>query len=450
MDMLLDYFKSVILLSIPHALIHIWLTFEIWGLKPKLHIRKLVLFAVLNSLIVDLDLAHVSAAVHAINSTCLSFIVMYFVFRNFGINKILIVFLSLLALLLFVELLCTPFLRLVYGPPEDMINYHTLQQLSGYAAVGFMLICLFRYLEKRNFSFFHRLYQYLVSIKQTRTREILLLTLFQTILLGLLFFIGLEHKQRYTITTFNILIYALVLLTFGAFFYTIRLLLSIREEAVRQTQDVYVEEISKMFTTIRGQRHDFLNHVQVMSSMLKMNKLEQLKSYMEDIVKEVHAVTAIISHSSPAVAAFIQTKSEMAITRSIAFTYEIPNNLDIESSLKSIDLVKIMGNLVDNAFEESDNLSSEQRRVHLTIRVVEDKLEIEVRNQGRLLSELDKQMIILPGYTTKKAGHSGLGLAIVHERVQFYKGFLHIESSSEKGTTILVALPRRYAASAQS
>jgi sensor histidine kinase regulating citrate/malate metabolism len=224
------------------------------------------------------------------------------------------------------------------------------------------------------------------------------------------------------------------------------LLVRIREEAVRQTQDVYVEEIGKMFTSIRGQRHDFLNHVQVMCSMLKMNKLEQLKCYMEEIVKEAHSVNDVIYHSSPALAAFIQAKTELAVTRCIAFNYNIPQNLNIESSIKSIDLVKIMGNLVDNAFEESDTLPSEQRIVHLSIRVRDDLLEIEVRNQGRLLSETDKQMIILPGYTTKKAGHSGLGLAIVHERVQFYKGLLNIQSCLEDGTTIQVTLPRRYAA----
>jgi signal transduction histidine kinase len=445
LDSLLDYFKLVVLLSVPQALIHIWLTFTIWGLKPRLHVRTLVLYAVVNSLLVDLDLFYASVAFHALFSTCINFIVVYFVFRKFGLRKILIVYFSNLALLLLVELLCVPLLQLIYGfyAHDPATNGYLLRRTSGYLAVGFILMAIFRYLETRKFTFFHRLYQYLTDIKQTRTREILLITLFQVFLLGLLFIIGFENKQRFNDSTFNLLIYALVLLTFGAFFYTIRLLVNIREEAVRQTQDVYVEEIGKMFTTIRGQRHDFLNHVQVMSSMLKMNKLEQLKSYMEEIAKEAHAVSAVVSHSSPALAAFIQAKTEIAITRNISFSYRIPDDLDIESSIKSIDLVKIMGNLVDNAYEESETLPPDQRLVHLSIRAKDGMLEIEVRNQGRLLSEKDKQMILLPGYTTKRAGHSGLGLAIVHERIQFYKGLLNIESTAENGTSILVALPQR-------
>ncbi|MDF2718598.1 MAG: citS, partial [Paenibacillus sp.] len=35
-----------------------------------------------------------------------------------------------------------------------------------------------------------------------------------------------------------------------------------KDEAVRVTQEAYIDEVNDMFTTIRGQRHDFLNHVQ--------------------------------------------------------------------------------------------------------------------------------------------------------------------------------------------
>ncbi|WP_239618289.1 sensor histidine kinase [Cohnella mopanensis] len=445
MDILLDYFKIVVLLSIPQSLIHILLTFSIWNLKPSSHIWKLVIFSVINSLIIDLDILHVPTELHLLSSTVLSFSILYIIFRTFGFKKVLIVFLTYVTLIMLTELLSAMLMQLTYGlaPQKEMFEEHFLRLLSVSVPVDLLLIWLSRYIERRNFAFFLRLYQYLINIKQTRMKEVLLLTLFQTFLIGVLFVIGVEDKHYYSERTFNFLIYFLLLASFGAFFYTIRLMLNIREEAVRQTQDVYVEEIGKMFTSIRGQRHDFLNHVQVMYSMLKMNKLEQLKSYMDDLVKEAHAVSTIVSHPTPALAAFIQAKMEMAITRNINFTYQIPDLLDIESSIKSIDLIKIMGNLVDNAFDESDTLPIERRLVHLSICIAEGKLAIEVRNQGRLLTEQDKMMIILPGYTTKQAGHSGLGLAIVHERVQFYKGLLHIHSSAESGTTILVSLPHR-------
>ncbi len=443
MDMLFSYFKILLLLSIPQAYAHIRITFAIWGLKPQLHGRKLLVFSIVNSLLIDLDILHVPTEIHMVSSFLLTFIVVFFLFRSFGIKKMLIVYFSYFVLIMFTEMMGALLLELAYGlePQKEMFKNHMPELISVIVPVFIVLYLLSHFIEQKNFKFFRQLYSYLLNLNQTRMKEILLLTFFQAFLLGILFVLGTENKHNYTESTFNVVIYSLVLITFGAFFYTLRLLVCTRIEAVRQTQDVYVEEIGKMFTSIRGQRHDFLNHVQVMCSMLKMNKLEQLNSYMEDIVKEAHTVSNIISHSSPAVAAFIQAKTEMAFARNIPFTYELPSDLDIESTIKSIDLVKIMGNLIDNAFEESDTLPSEQRIVQLIIRVMDGKLKIEVRNQGRHLSEKDKQMIILPGYTTKKAGHSGLGLAIVHERVRHYKGLLNILSSAESGTAIQVILP---------
>jgi signal transduction histidine kinase len=441
--MLFDYFKVVLLLSIPQAISHIWFIFAVWGLKPRMHISKLFLFAVGNSLIIDLDIFHVPTEIHAVTSLLVTFIFLNILFRPFGFKKVLIVFLSLTVLIMLTEMLSALSTQLIFGivAQNIVINQHFPQLMSVGLPLFLLLYFLSLYIENRNFRFFNQLYQYLINIKQNRMKEILVLSFLQAILLVMLLIIGVENKHKYSAATFNFVIYALILITFCAFFYILRLLVTIREEAVRQTQDVYVDDIIKMFTVIRGQRHDFLNHVQVMYSMLKMNKLEQLNSYMADVVKEAHSVDQVIHHSSPTLAAFIQMKTEMAFTRSITFTYEVPPTLDIESSIKSIDLVKIMGNLIDNAFEESDTLPMEHRIVHLSIHIADETLKIEVRNHSRLLTVSDKEKMLLPGYTTKKSGHTGLGLAIVQERVQYYKGTLSIQSSIELGTAILVTLP---------
>jgi len=447
--MLLHYSYIVMAVSIPQAMVRMWLTFSIWGLKPKFHARKLIFFAVASSLLTDIDYLFVPTIVHALTSTCIAFLVLYFIFRKFGIRNVLVVFLSYIAISLLADLLGVMMLQTAYGSlfPKGMVLHQPLQYQSIYVPIGLALLLMARYFENKNFAFLQRLYQYFINIKQTRTMEVVLLTLFQAFLLGLLFAIGSDNERDYSGAAFNLVFYVLVLLTFGAFFYTVRLLVRIREEAVRQTQDVYVEEIGRMFTMIRGQRHDFLNHMQVISSMLKMNKLEQLKTYLDDLVKESHSVASVVSHSSPALAAFIQAKTELSQSRGISFACYVPEDLNIESIVKSIDLVKIVGNLVDNAFEESDTLPPDQKRVRFRMDISDGLLTIEISNRGRLLSDEEKQIMLLPGYTTKKTGHSGLGLAIVQERVRHYQGRLQIDSNEEEGTTVRVTIPRRQEAS---
>ncbi|WP_182299760.1 sensor histidine kinase [Cohnella cholangitidis] len=214
------------------------------------------------------------------------------------------------------------------------------------------------------------------------------------------------------------------------------------------TQEVYVEEINDMFTSIRGQRHDFLNHVQVIHTMVQMGKTDQLRAYVADLVKETRDVSDIVHHSSPALAAFIQAKVTVAIGKGITFTYEMPDDWNTdETTIRVIDIIKIMGNLVDNAFDETSLLPQNERQVHASILIMKDNtIKLQVSNSGRMLNAQDKERIFLPGYTTKGEGHSGLGLAIVQERVKHYRGELDVHSDENSSTTeIRITLPKHTA-----
>ncbi|WP_256760864.1 sensor histidine kinase [Cohnella sp. WQ 127256] len=262
------------------------------------------------------------------------------------------------------------------------------------------------------------------------------LIIFQFILLGVLQFIQITpDKNNHLLNT--ILIYALIFVSLLALVSIIRLLIRTREQAARMTQEVYIDDINDMFTSIRGQRHDFLNHVQVIHTMVQMGKTEQLKCYVGDLVKETRDVSEIVHHSSPALAAFVQAKLTIAIGRGISFTYELPDSWKgDETTIKIIDIIKIMGNLVDNAFDESKTLPPEERKTHAAITIMDDNtIVLQVSNKGRSLDDKDKERIFLPGYTTKGEGHSGLGLAIIQERVKHYHGNLSLHSDEKSGIT---------------
>jgi len=280
------------------------------------------------------------------------------------------------------------------------------------------------------------------SERSVLTKVIVLISV-QFILLGLLQ-VFLLAPNKYDPVLNAILIYALIFVSLSAIVSIIRLLVRTRDQAVRMTQEVYVEEINEMFTSIRGQRHDFLNHVQVIHTMLQMGKTDQLKSYVADLVKETRDVSDIVHHSSPAIAAFVQAKMTISIGKEIAFTYELLDKWNTnETTIKLIDIIKIMGNLVDNAFDETEKLPTEQRFVHASIAINDDnRIELQVSNTGHALEAKDKERLFIPGYTTKGTGHSGLGLAIVQERVKHYNGNIELHSDVSKRTTsFLITLP---------
>ncbi|MBB3108275.1 sensor histidine kinase regulating citrate/malate metabolism [Paenibacillus phyllosphaerae] len=240
----------------------------------------------------------------------------------------------------------------------------------------------------------------------------------------------------------GIVLYISLVLILLIFIVTIRLITRTRIEAIQSTQKAYIDELNQMFTTVRGQRHDFINHVQVMHAMLTMKKYDQLRDYMNDVAQEIRAVDqAHVEHPSPALAALIEAKIAIASKRQIPFEYRIDEAPATFGAVTSIDLVRMIGNLIDNAFDASADAPAGERYVLLEMAVSRGMLHISVTNRGTVLSEAQRRAMVLPGYTTKTGEHSGLGLTNVMDRAAQYRGKVTIESDEERGVVITVKLP---------
>ncbi|MDF2670976.1 MAG: hypothetical protein K0R67_3282, partial [Paenibacillus sp.] len=223
----------------------------------------------------------------------------------------------------------------------------------------------------------------------------------------------------------------------------LKLVTQTRNDAIKMTQDLYIEDINRMFTTVRGQRHDFLNHVQVISSFVRMDKKEELQKYTQELVGEISEINEIMSIDNPALAALIQAKCAMAISRKIQFNYDCTRLDSSTLGIKSIDLIKILGNLLDNAFDEAQALSPEERIVTLECKTEMGSLIIFVNNKGSYITENARKKIFETGFSTKTGEHRGLGLTIVKERTEFYRGSIDVQSSHGEGTSFTIKIPQK-------
>ncbi|WP_372661451.1 sensor histidine kinase [Cohnella sp.] len=332
----------------------------------------------------------------------------------------------------------------VLGVPshEDLIRDYLFEAITIIYPQIVILFTVSWFIRKRNLFSAKRLFSIVMEGDRSTLTKVLSLITLQFVLIGALLFVQTTNDPNKPLVT-AILIYIIIAVSLFAFVVILRLLIRTREQAIRVTQEVYLEDINNMFTSIRGQRHDFLNHVQVIHSMVQMGKTEQLEAYVTDLVKETHEVSELVHHASPALAAFVRAKMTVAIGRGIPFTYELPDHWNVqESSIKIIDIIKIMGNLVDNAFDETELLPIKERKVHITVLLENKTIQIDVSNNGRKLESEDRERIFLPGYSTKGENHSGLGLAIILERVRHYKGEVEVHSEDNKGSILFrVTLP---------
>jgi signal transduction histidine kinase len=212
----------------------------------------------------------------------------------------------------------------------------------------------------------------------------------------------------------------------------LRLIGKARDKAVQKTSQTYTEEVNQMFLNIKGQRHDFLNHVNVIHSFVELGKYEELKKYTNTLIGEIGTVNDVIKIGQPEIAAIVQAKMVMADNKKIQFLHEFESLDSTMTGTKSMDVVRIIGNLMDNAFDEIEEMPTENRWVKCSVWLENKQLNFYIENPlTRSLTEDDKVDLFKTGYSTKE-GDRGYGLSITKSLISKCRGDLQINASDSK------------------
>ena len=106
--------------------------------------------------------------------------------------------------------------------------------------------------------------------------------------------------------------------------------------------------------------------------------------------------------------------------------------------------------LIFNLTENATRYNRANAQVHISVCDDGDKISIRVRDNGHGIPEQYRESIFQPFFRIDKSrsrahGGVGLGLSLVWEIVLLHKGAIKIEESSDKGTVMLVTLPKEQA-----
>ena len=200
-----------------------------------------------------------------------------------------------------------------------------------------------------------------------------------------------------------------------------------------------MKDLEELNLTLRAQRHDYLNQIQVVYGLLDMEEYEEAKRYMNSVFKEITKVSRALKTAQPAVNALLQAKLQMAEKQ------EIDMYLDIRSDLKGLiiepwELCKVLANIIDNAITALKQQTKE-REIHVKIEQTETSYRFEISNNGPKIPEKEHKLIFNQGYTTKEEIGHGMGLYIVKNIIKEANGTLDMESN-EMHTCFTIQLPR--------
>ncbi|HAA89049.1 MAG: Signal transduction histidine kinase [Thermoanaerobacterales bacterium 50_218] len=219
-----------------------------------------------------------------------------------------------------------------------------------------------------------------------------------------------------------------------------KLFLLERQGKFVKVQELYIEHLQELVRVTKAQRHDFVNHLQVVYALLKTGQIGKAQKYIEDLYHDVRISGEILRVNIPELAALLLVKMGIASLKNISFTIEVDTNLKM-LRIKPLELNTVVGNLVDNAFEAVASLAADKKKVTLRIFETRKHFVFQTSNPGFIEKGL-RDKIFEPGFSTKP-GSRGIGLASVKSVVEKNGGKILVSSGKDRGTKFTVIFPKQ-------
>jgi two-component system, LytTR family, sensor histidine kinase AgrC len=200
-----------------------------------------------------------------------------------------------------------------------------------------------------------------------------------------------------------------------------------------------IHNLEELNTTLRSQRHDYLNHFQVIYGLMELKEYEEAKKYLDPVFKDIMKVSKALKTAQPAVNALLRAKMEVADQNGIDMFLEVRSDLK-NISIEPWNLCKVLANIIDNGIAALAEREPE-RKLFLEIGEDRDSYTFYLYNNGPQIPESHLEDIFKQGFTTKKEQGHGMGLYIVSKIVHEAGGTVNVTSNAEK-TSFSVVIPK--------
>ena len=119
----------------------------------------------------------------------------------------------------------------------------------------------------------------------------------------------------------------------------------------RDLIETHYREVDNMYRQMRGWRHDYRNHIQVMKAYAAAGDMNAIRAYLDLLEQDLTTVDTVIKTGNRMTDAILNSKISIARSRHIDVIADA--SIPVELGLSEIDLCIIIGNLFDNAIEAS-------------------------------------------------------------------------------------------------
>ncbi len=217
-----------------------------------------------------------------------------------------------------------------------------------------------------------------------------------------------------------------------------------REQAWREMAKQVAHEIKNPLTPMRLTVQSFERKFNPEDPDLK----QKLNDYTKTLIQQIDTMSSVASAFSNFASMPAQQNETLNVVEVVEFSLDIFNEEYIlfESDEREIitimdrtQLIRIITNLVKNAIQAIPE-EQELKSILVVVKRDDNNVTIAVKDNGIGIEQEYIEHIFEPKFTTKTSG-MGLGLGIIKNIIENYKGTITFETEYGKGTIFIVSLP---------
>ena len=203
----------------------------------------------------------------------------------------------------------------------------------------------------------------------------------------------------------------------------------------RELIATHYREVENMYKKMRGWRHDYKNHIQMMKVLASDGDIEGISKYLDELDTDLNTVDTVIKTGNAMADAILNSKISLAQSKDI--NVEADAHIPVKLNISELDLCCIIGNLFDNAIEASLELPKDERIIRVYMDMKGTQLYISFTNftAGQKLHKRGRIFA-----TTKGDGH-GFGLVRMDAIIEKLGGYLS-RNSEDGAFTTEILLPQ--------
>lgn len=214
--------------------------------------------------------------------------------------------------------------------------------------------------------------------------------------------------------------------------------------------DLIAKELTQVQTysdMLRAQTHEYNNRLHAIVGMVQMEAYDEVLDFIAEETTGHRLLVRFLTEAvpDPTLSSFIIGKYMHASELKVEFNIDPESRmLDIPNDLNRNQLVTILGNIINNAFDAA--LAGDRPpRVDLFMSDFGNDLIFEISDSGSGVPESMIDSIFERGFSSKKGEKRGYGLHLVSSALKTLRGGISIQKADIGGALFVIEIPKERA-----